>query len=261
MIIPRAFCGNSCTSLYHEGHNAKIPFFEGVCAVSLLQQRPSYLRDWRVGGIASQHQRDGADQRHLARQRLGEAHQRRLRHRHDQPQRAELTVVRESAVAGWLVELGGATITITASSKVIATTNVNFIGLTLDYVNICNRIANHSVIGNCTGATGLRLTPKLADLSSMAAPLSRPATRNHGETDASTEPGNFSAFVLSGAVFGDLVKLNGAPLTLLKDGLLPHPAGVAVAGGTLELPAASIEFLEMSGESSCVKLRQIYLYL
>jgi hypothetical protein len=62
---------------------------------------------------------------------------------------------------------GGAVITLEASTTVVATTRESFIGLTLDYANICNRTANHSVIGSCTGAMGLPLTSHLAHLASM----------------------------------------------------------------------------------------------
>jgi hypothetical protein len=62
---------------------------------------------------------------------------------------------------------GGATITLTASADAVATTKSEYIGLTLDYANICNRTANHSVIGTCIGATDLPLSPHLAHLASM----------------------------------------------------------------------------------------------
>lgn len=62
---------------------------------------------------------------------------------------------------------GGALIILTSSEEVVATTRSEYIGITLDYGNICNRTANHSVIGTCVGATNLPLSPSLAHLASM----------------------------------------------------------------------------------------------
>ena len=53
------------------------------------------------------------------------------------------------------------------SKRVVGTTADHFIGLTLDYANICNRTTNHSVVGSCVGATNLELTSHLAHLASM----------------------------------------------------------------------------------------------
>ena len=69
---------------------------------------------------------------------------------------------------------------------------------------------------------------------------------------ASKDKNNLTAFVLRGPVYSDHVSLNDAPLTLGADGSLPMPKGAPVVGNALELPPASIAFLEMAGEKKCV---------
>eukprot|EP00039_Didymoeca_costata_P033684 m.43671 g.43671 ORF g.43671 m.43671 type:complete len:545 (-) comp9992_c0_seq1:24-1658(-) len=66
-----------------------------------------------------------------------------------------------------LVEEEKELVTISTSNKVIANVAENFIGVTFDYGNICNRTANGSVVGSCVGATTLKLSSQLAKLASM----------------------------------------------------------------------------------------------
>ena len=64
--------------------------------------------------------------------------------------------------------------------------------------------------------------------------------------------GSMSAFVLGGDVYSDQSTLNGAPLALRPDGLLPLPAGELVAAGeTVLVPAKSIAFVEVNGPRKC----------
>jgi hypothetical protein len=87
----------------------------------------------------------------------------------------------------------------------------------------------------------------------LSVPAAGAQTNPHGSSRSDHASGNMTAFVLQGPVYSDRIRLNGALLDLHSDGSLPSVKGAPLpAGAALTLPAASIAFLEVTGDKLCV---------
>lgn len=76
----------------------------------------------------------------------------------------------------------------------------------------------------------------------------RTTARNVGFADTGATGG--SIYLLTGALDGDTVSLNGKPLAAAEDGTLPALDGAPLAGTSVSLPAASIAFVTMPGANA-----------